>query len=76
MARGQFTREQKLQIVREVLGTGSTSIVACRHSIRDSVAGRWVRKFKELCGAFENVRRGVVGGNRRSTAHLLLRMSA
>ncbi|HHV78425.1 MAG TPA: transposase [Firmicutes bacterium] len=62
MVRRQFTREQKLQIVREVLETGSTSMVARRHNIRDSVISRWVRKFKELGGgAFDNARRGVEG---------------
>ncbi len=48
MVRRQLTREQKLQVMREVLETGSTSMVACRHNVRDSVVGRWVRKFREL----------------------------
>ena len=62
MVRRQFTREQKLQIVREVLETGSASMVARRHDIRDSIVSRWVRKFKELGeGAFDNARRGVEG---------------
>lgn len=63
MVRRQFTREQKLQIVREVLETGSTSMVARRHSIRDSVIRRWVEKFREHGeGAFEQARSTVGRG--------------
>lgn len=63
MVRRQFTREQKSQIVREALQTGSASMVARRHNIRDSVVGRWVRKFKELGeGAFDQARSTVGQG--------------
>ncbi len=49
-----------MQVVKEMLETGSTSLVARRHGIRDSVMCRWVQKFKERGeGAFDQARSSV-----------------
>lgn len=47
MKRRQFTKEEKLQVVKEIVQTGNISVVARRHDIRNSVVGRWFGKYKQ-----------------------------
>jgi transposase-like protein len=47
MARREFSKEQKIQIVKEVMQTGNISVVARRYDIRNSVIGRWLDKYRQ-----------------------------
>ena len=47
VTRRQFTAEQKMQIVREIVETGNVTLVARRHGIRDTVIRRWHEKYRQ-----------------------------
>lgn len=47
MTRRQFTAEQKMQIVREIVETGNVTLVARRNGIRDTVIRRWHEKYRQ-----------------------------
>ncbi len=60
MTRRQFTNEQKIQMVKEILQTGNTSLVARRNNVRDSVIRRWFEKYKQYGeAAFEQPKAAV-----------------
>lgn len=57
MTRRQFSKEQKLQMIKEILQTGNASLVARRNNVRDSVIRRWLDKYKQFGeAAFEQPR--------------------
>lgn len=57
MTRRQFTKEQKMQMVKEIIQTGNASLVARRNNVRDSVIRRWLDKYKQYGeAAFEQPR--------------------
>ncbi|WP_207707637.1 transposase [Desulfofundulus thermobenzoicus] len=46
MARKQYSPEQKMQMVKEVMETGNASIVGRRYDVAPSLISRWVRTYK------------------------------
>lgn len=47
MARRQFSKDQKMQMVKEIMQTGNASLVARRNNVADSVIRRWLDKYKQ-----------------------------
>ena len=41
-----FTEEEKVKIVQEVLEVGSTNLIAIKHSINRSQLSRWVNNYR------------------------------
>jgi len=45
--RRNFTEEYRTQIVKEVLETGESGLVARRHNLHPNLVSRWVTSYKE-----------------------------
>ncbi len=53
MTRTKHSKEFKIQVIKEVLETGKTSIVARRYELNANMVSRWVREYKD--GKFGDV---------------------
>lgn len=57
MKRTRHSKEFKIQVCKEAIETGNTSLVARRYELSANMVHRWVKEYKD--GKFDDVTRAV-----------------